>query len=223
MDAHDVSKKHWERLKSYKQTLKEAKKREGELPQDRMPREYAYNQFMDTYKSLKRNQAGGHFMIYSSFIPPAYYPCTTPVAELKSITIDELLLETHHRGTYILLRCFTPPHLTTAVMVLAEDKNDDVVSLQIYQQEDEETRSATDVANLGHVLLVKEPYYKIMSDGEYGLRVDHLSDIVRLRITDDRIPSDWQPRVIEVQSADELKQKGNSAIKEGKFWESIAL
>ncbi|KFY96271.1 hypothetical protein V498_02775 [Pseudogymnoascus sp. VKM F-4517 (FW-2822)] len=163
MDAHDVSKQHWERLKSYKQTLKEAKKRAGERPQDRMPRDYAYNQFMDTYKSLQRNQAGGHFMIYSSFIPPTYHPCITPVAELKSITIDELLLETHHRGSYILLRCFTPPHLMTAVMVLAEDKNDDVVSLQIYQQEDEETRSATEVANSGHVLLVKEPYYKIMS------------------------------------------------------------
>ncbi|KFY68509.1 hypothetical protein V496_01031 [Pseudogymnoascus sp. VKM F-4515 (FW-2607)] len=206
MDAHDVSKQHWERLKSYKQTLKEAKKRAGERPQDRMPRDYAYNQFMDTYKSLQRNQAGGHFMIYSSFIPPTYHPCITPVAELKSITIDELLLETHHRGSYILLRCFTPPHLMTAVMVLAEDKNDDVVSLQIYQQEDEETRSATDVANSGHVLLVKEPYYKIMSDGEYGLRVDHLSDIVRLRSTDDRIPSDWQPGVIEVHYSDALAQ-----------------
>ncbi|KFZ20117.1 hypothetical protein V502_03347 [Pseudogymnoascus sp. VKM F-4520 (FW-2644)] len=222
MDAHDVSTQQWERLKKFKQTLEEAKKREGERPNDRKPPEYAYMRFMVAFGPLGQEKPG-HF-IYTSFIAPAYPPCTTPVADLKHITINELRLETHHRGTYILLRCITPPNRMTAIMVLAEDKNNEVVSLQMYQQENEETRPATDIANRGIVLLVKEPYYKTMSDGEYGLRVDHLSGIVRLRSDDVRIPLDWQPRLIEVdQSAEALKLKGNLAMKEGKFWDSISI
>lgn len=222
MDAHDVSAQHWEVLKKYKQTLKEAKKRQGERPHDRKPRGYASMRFMLASMPLEENNASR--FIHTSFIAPAYFPCITAVAELKHITIDELLLETHHRGTYILLRCITSPNRMTAIMVLAEDKNNDVVLLQIYQQENEESRPATDIANSGTVLLVKEPYYKIMSDGEYGLRVDHLSDIVHLRSDDVRIPPDWQPRVIEVdRSAEALKLKGNLAMKEGKLWDSIAM
>ncbi|OBT80180.1 hypothetical protein VF21_00589 [Pseudogymnoascus sp. 05NY08] len=222
MDAHDVTSQHVELLKKFKKTLEEAKKRQGERPNDRKPPEYAYMRFMMAF-GLPGENKPGHF-IHTSFIAPAYSPCITPVADLKHITIDELQLETHHRGRYILLRCVTPPNRMTAIMVLAEDKNNDVVSLQMYQQEDEEVRPATDIANPGIVLLVKEPYYKIMSDGEYGLRVDHLSDIVQLKGSDDRIPPEWQPRVIEVEmSAEELKLKGNLAMKEGNFWESIAI
>jgi hypothetical protein len=63
-----------------------------------------------------------------------------------------------------------------------------------------------------------------MSDGEYGLRVDHLSDIIQLRSNDARIPLNWQPRIIEIeQSAESLKLKGNSAILNGRFWNSIAM
>jgi hypothetical protein len=64
-----------------------------------------------------------------------------------------------------------------AIMVL-EDESGDVVMLQIYQQEDEKIRPATAIINTGTFLLVKEPYFKVMGDGEYGLRVDHLSDVV---------------------------------------------
>lgn len=222
MDAHDVTSQHVELLKKFKKTLEEAKKRQGERPNDRKPPAYAYMRFMMAFGPLGQKKPS-HF-IHTSFIAPAYSPCITPVADLKHITVDELMLETHHRGRYILLRCITPPNRMTAIMVLTEDKNNDVVSLQMYQQENEEIRPATDVANPGIILLVKEPYYKIMSDGEYGLRVDHLSDIVRLRSDDVRIPSDWQPRVIEVeQSAEELKLRGNLAMKEARFWDSIAM
>ncbi|KFY04036.1 hypothetical protein O988_01041 [Pseudogymnoascus sp. VKM F-3808] len=223
MDTHDVTKQHIELLIKFKQRLKEAKKRQGERPNDRKSPEYAYMMFMALASGPLSQNKPGHF-IHTSFIAPAYPPCIKPVAELKHFTIEELRLETHHRGNFILLRCITPPTRMTAVMVLTEDQNRDVVSLQIYHQENEEVRPATDIANEGIVLLVKEPYYKIMSDGEYGLRVDHLFDIIKLRSNDTRIPLNWQPRIIEIgQSAESLKLKGNSAILNGRFWDSIAI
>lgn len=109
-------------------------------------------------------------------------------------------------------------------MVLTEDKNGDVAMLQIYQQEDEETRPATDIANTGTMLLIKEPYYKVLENGEYGLRVDHLSDVVQLKRNDVRIPLGWQLPAIEVeQSTESLKLKGNLTMKEGRYWEAISM
>jgi hypothetical protein len=61
-----------------------------------------------------------------------------------------------------------------------------------------------------------------MGDGEYGLRVDHLSDIIHLERDDARIPEVWQPRLIEiVRSAESLKIKGNLAMQEGRYWDAV--
>lgn len=68
----------------------------------------------------------------------------------------------------------------TAIMAVMEDENGDVILLQLYQQEDERNRAAADIIKVCTILLVKEPYFKVMGDGEYGLRVDHLSDVILL-------------------------------------------
>jgi hypothetical protein len=93
----------------------------------------------------------------------------------------------------------------TAIMAIMEDENGDAIMLQLYQQEDEDTRAAADIVDVGTLLLVKEPYFKVMGDGEYGLRVDHLSDIVHLERDDGRIPDVWQPRLIEIERSAELQ------------------
>jgi hypothetical protein len=50
--------------------------------------------------------------------------------------------------------------------------------LQLYQQEDENTRAASDNVDVSTLFLVKEPYFKVMGYCEYCLRVDHLSDVM---------------------------------------------
>lgn len=40
--------------------------------------------------------------------------------------------------------------------------------------------------------MVKEPYLKVMSDGDYGIRVDHLSDIMFIPKFDKLVPSLWR-------------------------------
>ena len=110
----------------------------------------------------------------------------------------------------------------TAIMAVMEDENGDVILLQLYQQEDEGNRAAADIVNVGTILLVKEPYFKVMGDGEYGLRVDHLSDVIHLKRDDARIPKAWQPRSVEIErSADLLKIKGNLFMKESRYWDAI--
>jgi hypothetical protein len=73
--------------------------------------------------------------IRSSFVPPAYTPSVAAPSTLKGILIKDLTLETHHRGSYILLRAVTPTDRMTAVMAVVEDERGDVLMLQLYNQE----------------------------------------------------------------------------------------
>jgi hypothetical protein len=221
MDVHNVTNQHFQMIEGQKQTLLKAKLRQGQRPRDREPKEKMYLKFMMNLMSLKTSHMTSN-MIHSSFIPLPYLPCTAPLASLRRITIRELQLETHHRGTCLLLRVITPPNRMTAIMVLVEDDHTDAVMLQLYQQEAEDTREASHIVNVGTILLVKEPYFKVMASGEYGLRVDHLSDIVHLNNDDTRIPETWRPRILPTEcSAQSLKIKGNTAVGEGKYWQAI--
>lgn len=221
MDVYNNVEQYTELIDFQKQTLQKAKKRQGERPRDRQSREYTYSKFMVALMS-SRNGEERH-QVHSSFIPPAYLPCTTPMTELTYVAIKDLQLETHHRGSYLLLRSITPPSRMTAIMAVMEDENGDVVMLQLYQQLDEVERAAADIVNVGTILLVKEPYFKVMGDGEYGLRVDHLSDIIHLKRDDARIPDAWQLRLIEVErSAESLKIKGNLSMMKSRYWDAIS-
>ncbi|KAI9767247.1 MAG: hypothetical protein M1840_005847 [Geoglossum simile] len=220
MDVDNVTEQYAQLIDRQKQTLLEAKRRQGQRPRDRKSREETYNKFMIAF--MFRGNKRQKDMVHSSFIPPAYIPCNTPMTQLRRVAIKDLQLETHHRGTYLPLRSITPPNLMTAIMAIMEDENGDTVMLQLYQQEDEDTRAAADIVDVGTLLLVKEPYFKVMGDGEYGLRVDHLSDVIHLERDDARTPEAWQPRLIEIErSAELLKIKGNLAMNEGRHWDAI--
>jgi hypothetical protein len=169
----------------------------------------------------KQMNQGNHW-VHTSFVPPAYLPCITSVTKLQRIMIRDLRLETHHRGKYLLLGAITPPDRMTAIMAIVEDEQGKTSILSLYQQEDEDIRKAASIVNKDMVLLLKEPYYKILGDGEYGLRVDHLSDMIHIDNDDVRVPNAWQPRIIGLdQSAASLKDEGNAAMGEGRFWDAI--
>ncbi|KAF2823717.1 hypothetical protein CC86DRAFT_354942 [Ophiobolus disseminans] len=222
MDVDKDMSRYWQALKSQKENLKKAKDREGERPRDRKPRGLAYLQFtMAMAASQAKTQSGKH-LITSTFVPPAYFPCTTPLAQLTPTAIKHLRLETHHRGKYLFLSVITPPSRMNAVLALAEDDEDDVVLLQLYQQEAEDVRKATDVISVGTTLVVKEPYYKITAHGDYSLRLDHLSDLVHVDKNDSRIPKAWRPKKAGAEESVELfKSRGDAAVKDRKYWRAI--
>lgn len=205
-----------------KQLLQNARSRQGQRPCDRKPRAQMEMEFLMARMSMERQQQHQGYFMHSSFIPPAYLPCTTPLAQLTPILIRDLTLETHHRGRYLLLQAITPPNRMTALIVLAADQTKDAVVLQLYQQEDENVRPATDVVDVGTILLVKEPYFKVMASGDYGLRVDHLSDLVHIQQGDPVLPNEWRSNPSKTEdSAETLKAKGDAAIGAGKYWKAI--
>ncbi|CZR52531.1 related to TPR domain protein [Phialocephala subalpina] len=125
-------------------------------------------------------------------------------------------------GTYLLLRSITPPDRMTAIMAIVEDENRDVLMLQLYYQEEENERAAEEVLEEGTVLIVKEPYLKLMSDGDHGIRIDHLSDVIYFPMYDERVPKCWQLRLAECNvTASAWKAKGNDYFNESKYHAAI--
>jgi hypothetical protein len=223
MDVHIPDEKYLQYINVQKQNLENAKLRKGERPTDRVPKDAAYASFMWALMAQKYQESQMEYAMRTTLIPPSYLPCTKAMASLKQMNIKDLQLETHHRGKYLLLRTITPPRRMTAIMALMEDERDDVVLISLYHQEGEKERPAAEVINTGTILLVKEPYFKVYSNGGYGLRVDHLSDVLRIDEDDDRVPYKWQPRFMEMnRPAEALKKEGNAAVGRKKYWEAIA-
>ncbi|KAH0832709.1 TPR domain protein [Fonsecaea pedrosoi] len=222
MNTHDVSDipQYFEFLRRQRQSLQEAQSRKGQRPQERRSREEIIMRFR--FMGTAGRGSYDKFNLRSAFIPPAYPPCTSALAELKKTMIKDLLLETHHRGTYLLLRSITPPAKLNAVMTIVEDESQDVVMLQLYYQEGDNDSKIEDIAGEGTILIVREPYFKLMSDGEYGLRVDHLSDVTYLPAYDQRVPNHWQKDIIVGSaSVDDWKIKGNDFYKGSKYRAAI--
>ena len=221
MEIDDVSHVgQWTQLLAkQKVALQAASKRKGERPKDRRSRGQLVHEFM--LRSASTSMLLGkkdRYMIHQSWVAAPYPPSVAPLRTLKKLYIKDLQLETHHRGFYSLLRVATPPVTMTAVMTIMEDENDDGVVFQLYQQEDEDHRPGEEAVRIQHVCIVKEPYFKVMNDGGYGLRVDHLSDVVWLAPDDEMIPRSWRAPISEFEkTAEALKEEGNLALKAGKL------
>ena len=226
MEVDDVSHVHrfMKLVETQKAALQAASKRKGERPKDRKSRDQLVNEFMSQYITIKMTLARNEHQIHQSFIAPPYQPSVASLADLKKLLLKDLRLETHHRGFYALLRVETPPITMTAVISIVEDENRDGVKLQLYQQKDDDYRKGEEVVQMKHVCIVKEPYFKTMNDGCYGLRVDHVSDIIWLSPDDDRIPLNWRSQVTELEKdAEDLKVTGNGALKVGKVHQAVEL
>lgn len=208
-------------IEGQKRTLEAAKSRKGEVPRDRKPLRAAYSQHL-LHLALKSLQGTTPHMISTTFVPPAYHPCVSSVAALTPITIRDLRLETHHRGRYILLKAVTPPQRYTGISTLMIDVNNDAVLLTLYQQETESVRPAEHLIDVDKIVLIKEPFYKVMSDGNYGIRLDHVTDIDFLRPDDRLVPMTWQPAIQELdESSDSLRLMGNDFFGKSNYWKAI--
>ncbi|KAF7879007.1 hypothetical protein EAF04_000207 [Stromatinia cepivora] len=226
MDIDNVSEvsQYVKILDRQQKALKAAMARQGQRPRDMKPRQELITQFMISVLAQKMMQLGPqtNTQLHTSFVPIPYEPCVTPLGELRPIHIRNLRLETHHRGSYLLVRALTLPSRITAIMAIVEDKNGDAIQLQLYQQPDEKFCPATSVILKNDTFLIKEPYFKTTSDGGYGLRVDHVSDIIRLDEHHDMLPEKWKPTVLDIgKTADDWKQEGNVAMGKNHYWAAI--
>ncbi|KAL4758105.1 TPR domain protein [Aspergillus foveolatus] len=141
MDVRDVSsiEQYVHLLKDQERTLRNSQSHRGQSWKTTKPRGELIKSFWDNYIIGRQDTFAlpDTFKVKTSFLPPAYPPCTAHMADLKKVAISDLRLETHHRGSYILLRAVTPVSKMTGIMVIVEDEASDVLLLQLYNQEEQ--------------------------------------------------------------------------------------
>lgn len=222
MDTHDPSglPELLELSVKQKKNLQAALLRKGQPPQWH-PREMMHTQFLWRLSKRADSSADNNVHIGTSFVPPPYPPCVTPFSQLTKAMIRDLVLETQHRGKYLLLRCVTPQDRMTAVMAMVEDERDEMIMLQLYHQ-DHPDQPLEEILVPGRIVIVREPYLKEAATGGYALRVDHVSDVEFLSSTDERIPPLWRETLSTKRTAAGWKAAGNNHFNKSKYRAAIA-
>ncbi|KAK2861444.1 hypothetical protein FQN49_004187 [Arthroderma sp. PD_2] len=150
-----------------------------------------------------------------------YLPCTVDLADLESMKLPELRMETHHRGRVLSLRRISPvvKLKTSCWAVVQGEDSDEAERLEIFLHS---SRNGQDMLDSGSVFLVKEPYYTLNNQGESVIRVDHPSDIVISAYSDG--PSSWRNNASknepapEPKLASQCKEEGNAALGKKDYW-----
>lgn len=227
MDIKYVSRlePYFKLLETHKKTFQAAQKRKGEYPTDAKPGSKVIDDHMTDLMSTDMANSGpsssDNLQLRANFLPPPYLPSVAPFRALKKMPLKDLQLETHHRGRYLLLRVVTPPRILTGIVVIMDDEANQVVAVRLYQQEEESYRPARVRIKKNTACIIKEPYFKVMDNGDYGLRIDHVSDLIWLSDTDDRVPLHWRPHISKRdRMADKWKSEGDAAVKSGNFFEA---
>ncbi|USW58215.1 Putative SET domain, tetratricopeptide-like helical domain superfamily [Septoria linicola] len=135
-----------------------------------------------------------------------YPPCTTPLSELKPISLAELQLDTHHEGRVLSVKRTGPEvPLVAYSWTVVEDEAGHVERLEVYLHK---AKRGENMLESTRNLKIKEPYFTINEQGEATIRVQHPSDIVRISSTE------------LAKTAEKCKIRGNAALKRQEFVEA---
>ena len=104
---------------------------------------------------------------------------------LKKILIDDLRLETWHKGSYIVLRTITLPYLIVGLSTIVEDETGQVVMLSLYNFVKDLSDNPDLYLPKDSVLLIKEPYFKLGVNGAIMIRCDSPTDVVSINYKDE--------------------------------------
>lgn len=220
MNTHDVSAipQYGKMLLEHKQSLRNAQAHKGQYPKEWRPRDEIISVFLSR-PWLRSNVGTDRIAILSSFLPLSYPPSTSPLCDLKKAMLKDLVLETHHRGHYLLLRTVTPAKVMNAILMIVEDEAKDCILLQLHNQE---LACTADSWEEGTVLIVKEPCLRTMSDGGLGIRADHLSDVILLPRFDERVPLSWQQMSTELErSSNGWRILGNNFFTKSRYQSAV--
>lgn len=110
----------------------------------------------------------------------------------------------------------------SAVMNVVEDEAGAVLPFTLCLQEPEKVRPTTSILLKSAVCIVKEPYFKVGTNGKYVIRVDQPTDIVWLPEDDSRIPSKWR-KTGDPKTAEQWKTLGNEMVGKGDFYQAVEM
>ncbi|KAF4633568.1 hypothetical protein G7Y89_g4550 [Cudoniella acicularis] len=213
-------------LASQKHAVENAFRRKGERPKGLPVRAQCVNEFKMAAlaNNMRSNSTETGHVMKITVIGHPYPPSVASLQDLKKTMIEDLTLETNHRGSYLLLRFICPAMRVSAIMNIAEDEARTVVPFALHLQDPEPIRTADSILKDQSVIILKEPYFKVGANGQYFIRVDHPTDIVWLFGDNSRVPTKWRTsHANDPKSAESWKKRGDELMAKRNFFEAIAM
>ncbi|KAG9247924.1 hypothetical protein BJ878DRAFT_552768 [Calycina marina] len=231
-------------LDEHKERLKENKKRAGaRLRGLKLTNELnEYHQELALSQKLEQTAISTHSNILDVYyMATPYPPSDMPLNQLKKININDFTVETHHRGSHILLRvsstAYRPrmcgmtnnglvkndvtSYQRLIVMAVVTDEAGTATPLALYYQQMEILQPAVEILPLGQVLVVKEPFWMIDERNDHCIAIHHPTDLIMLSDDDERIPEPWKSITAGMTIGDYWKRQGNTSFKAMKYQKTI--
>ena len=151
------------------------------------------------------------------FFGEEYSSCTTPVGELHPTELDDLTIETHHRGEVLFATVLSQPRQEACIHAAIQDDRGAVGRIAVYNLQP--TAAADCILPKGARIAIKEPYCTLHHDQRLVIRVDHPTDLVLVSPWSYGLPGGLKSaEMITSTTANALKTEGDTASK-NKDWE----
>ena len=141
-------------------------------------------------------------------------------SDLVPIKLNDMQLNTIHHGKYLQCRTLADPFYCSSMFVLIADGDNQVETVYIYNYFASLGYQNHDPSQLlpsGTHMVIKEPYLKLMGDGQYNIRVDSPNDIVILPQLVDPNNNNTNNAISILETVESLIAKGNQYFVKGSY------
>ncbi|KAF3490604.1 TPR domain protein [Arthroderma uncinatum] len=122
-----------------------------------------------------------------------YPPSTTPLRSLYKCMIRNLQFGTRNGGGYLLLRSLSEVGLTSTMAINMEDEVGDFILVRLCHHNE---RGVAGRLPQESVFILKEPFYRQLTDSRVGISIDHICDAIYFPIYDMKVPAPWRQEVL---------------------------
>ncbi|RGP80737.1 n-lysine methyltransferase smyd2 [Fusarium longipes] len=143
-----------------------------------------------------------------------YLPCMETFDNLEQMRLEDIRMETHHRGFFLSLRRVSPVAIleTSSWAIVQDSSSNEVERIELVLHK---SRHGHDILDMASRFVIKEPYYTLNSHGKSTIQVDHPSDLIVTEISEN--PESWRQKSDVTSPHQPLtpkgyKQKGNHAL-----------
>ncbi|CAF4639536.1 unnamed protein product, partial [Rotaria sp. Silwood2] len=209
------------------QNVEMAQRMSGKKPTIRPTKETLISCYQRELALVK--STGNQVTACNSIITLTYAPCTEPLSSLRRVPLTELVLETVHRGKYVVFKTLMESDKAVGIRTVIEDPegNVDLFSLYNYALD----KHYLDILPVGIIIALKEPYYKVTAGGGTMLRCDHPQNVIYLDADDALVRQlTWKSGVPnstlenkKLLSFDEYRLKGNELFRQEKYYDAVAI
>lgn len=152
-----------------------------------------FTQVCERNDTIMRRIQGG--AMTETVLEASYPPSIQPSRDLQQMMINDLIRGEHHRGKRLLLRIIQVSWGCSTINAIVEDETGTQIVLQFFHCPNGLQGLAGDPIMMGQSFVLKEPFLHASNDpitpGKHCLRVDHITDVVWLDMSDSRLPTGW--------------------------------